>query len=466
MSNQGSPKRVSFPYAMFVLIVTLILPIVAGAVFNLSLIALFCIAWIPAFALCLRCGFSYEKLESGMYALIAKSLLALVFMIVIGGMSGAWNNSGTIATVTYYGLQIFSPKFYSLTAFIICLIFSLATGTSWGTCGTIGVSLVGVGLGLGLDPVAAALPIFTAAFVGDMCSPLSDTPNIIAAATGVKVMDHCRYQLRIVVPGVVILCAMYVVNGITSSGTSVSVEEVTALREAIASTYHIGIIPILPLVIVVIMLIKKLPTVPTILIGMVSAMFVACLYQGVSISDCVTAVWSGNVLTSENELLNTLFSRGGMTSAFEIIMLGFAAFGLFGILQTAGIFDAALEPIVKRAKSEMAINLVAMGVAIVLTLGGIVSISIITTGELMGKYYKEKGYNIYNLAMVLSVCSMMFCTVMPWHANAIIPARNLGCELGDLTPHMYLPWIFLAILIVTIFIGTRKKKAKEEVIAS
>ncbi len=461
-TKKENTKRVTFSYALLTILISLVLPIVAGAVFGLSLAVVFSLAWVVAIVMCLRCGFTYQELESGLYSLMAKGLLVITFMMIIGGMSGAWNSSGTIATVTYYGLGIFSPKFYSLTAFIICLIFSLVTGTSWGTCGTIGVALVGIGLGLGLDTVSAAAPILTAAFVGDMCSPLSDTPNIIAAATDVNVMDHCRYQLRIVIPGVVILSVIYLFTGLSSSSLA-SVEEIAALREAIAATYHIGIIPLLPLVAVVILLATKRPTIPTILVGTICAMLVACLYQGVSLPESVTSVWTGNVLNSGNAMLDSLFSRGGMTSMSETILLVFAAFGLFGILTTAGIFTTFLAPLTKRINSELAASFLAMGIALLLTTGGLVSVSVITTGEIMGKFYKEKGYNLYNLAMILSVCSMMFCIVMPWHANAIVPAQNLGCELADMVPHMYLPWIFLVLLIVSIFISTRKKKSAEKV---
>lgn len=454
-------KQISFGYALLTIVLSLMLPIVAGAVFGLPLAAVFALAWIIAFAMCMRCGFTYQELENGLYNLMKKALLVITFMMIIGGMSGAWNSSGTIASVTYYGLGIFSPKFYSLTAFLICLIFSLATGTSWGTCGTIGVALVGIGLGLGMDPVSAAAPILTAAFVGDMCSPLSDSPNIIAAASELNVLDHCRYQLRIVIPGVIVMSVIYLINGLSAEAVSTP-QEVTALREAIAATYHVSIIPLLPLIAVVFLLATKRPTIPTILIGTITAMLVSCLYQGVSVSEVMTSVWTGNVLQSGNEMLDSLFSRGGMTSMSETILLTLASFGLFGILTSSGIFTTFLAPLTKRINSELSASFLSMAVALLLTTGGLFSVSAITTGEIMGKFYKEKGYDTHNLAMILSVCSVMFGLVMPWHANAIVPAQNLGCELADMVPHMYMPWILMAFLIGSIFFSTRKKKPAAE----
>ncbi len=451
--------EMTFGYSLITIVICLICPIVAGAVFGLPLGSVFLLAWILAFGLCMRCGFTYQVLEDAMYKFMAKSLLVVVFMIIIGGMSGAWNASGTIATVTYYGLGIFSPKFYSLTAFLICLIFALVTGTSWGTCGTIGVALVGIGIGLGFDTVTAAAPIFTAAFFGDMCSPLSDVPNVVAAACGINVIDHCKYQMRIAIPGAIILSIIYLVQNISSPGAS-SVEEIEVLREAIANTYNVGILPVLPLLIVVVLLAVKVPTIPTILLGTIVGLLIGCTYQGIPLMDFMTSIWSGNVLNTEYELVNELFSRGGMTSMSETILLVVAIFGLFGVMTQAGVFTAFLAPLTKKVDGEIATSFFSMGVALLLTTGGVVTVSAITTGEIMGDIFRKKGYNIYNLGMILSVCSAMFSTVMPWHANAMVPAENLGTTLAELFPQMYMPWVFLILLIIWIVFSTKKKGTK------
>ncbi|MEE1681966.1 Na+/H+ antiporter NhaC, partial [Klebsiella pneumoniae] len=50
----------------------------------------------------------------------------------------------------YYGLNILSPKILLPATMIICSITSLATGTSWGTAGTMGIALIGIAQGLGI----------------------------------------------------------------------------------------------------------------------------------------------------------------------------------------------------------------------------------------------------------------------------------------------------------------------------
>ena len=97
----------------------------------------------------LRAGFSWKEIETGMLNGITNSLQAIVILGIIGILIGVWILSGVVPTLLYYGLKIMHPKIFLPATLIICSITSLATGTSWGTAGTIGIALIGIGSGLG-----------------------------------------------------------------------------------------------------------------------------------------------------------------------------------------------------------------------------------------------------------------------------------------------------------------------------
>lgn len=78
----------------------------------------------------------------------------------------------------YAGLKIIMPSLFLVTSLAVCSLTSLATGTSWGTIGTVGVALMGIGAGLGFEPGLTAATIICGAFFGDKMSPLSDTTNM------------------------------------------------------------------------------------------------------------------------------------------------------------------------------------------------------------------------------------------------------------------------------------------------
>ena len=74
----------------------------------------------------------------------------MLILAIVGMMIGVWLLSGTIPTMIYYGLKLLSPSVFLIAALLICSITSLATGTSWGTAGTMGLALMGIAQGLGM----------------------------------------------------------------------------------------------------------------------------------------------------------------------------------------------------------------------------------------------------------------------------------------------------------------------------
>ncbi len=103
--------------------------------------------------------FKWKDMERGIVDSIHKAMPAILIMLCVGVLIGSWIASGTIPMVIYFGLKLISPKFFLVTACFVCTITSLATGTSWGTIGTLGVAFIGNSIGLGnpLGPAAGAI---------------------------------------------------------------------------------------------------------------------------------------------------------------------------------------------------------------------------------------------------------------------------------------------------------------------
>ena len=95
-------------------------------------------------------GFKWNELEEMMISGISKAMQAVLILAIVGMMIGVWLLSGTIPTMIYYGLKLLSPSVFLIAALLICSITSLATGTSWGTAGTMGLALMGIAQGLGM----------------------------------------------------------------------------------------------------------------------------------------------------------------------------------------------------------------------------------------------------------------------------------------------------------------------------
>ena len=142
----------------------------------------------------LRAGYSWKEIETGMLNGITNALQAIVILAIIGILIGVWILTGVVPTMLYYGLKILHPKIFLPAALIICSITALATGTSWGTTGTIGIALIGIGAGLGFPLPVVAGAVLSGAYFGDKMSPLSDTTNMAPAMVGTDLYTHIKHM--------------------------------------------------------------------------------------------------------------------------------------------------------------------------------------------------------------------------------------------------------------------------------
>ena len=142
-------KELTFGFAVFIL--TVVVAIIASGMmfFSLKLQMLMLCCWVVCAGFGWYLGFSYAELEAGAYEFIARAMGAVLIMMSVGALIGAWISAGTVAVMIYIGLKIITPEFFLATSFILCSMTSVFTGTSYGTIGTVGLALMGIGAGLG-----------------------------------------------------------------------------------------------------------------------------------------------------------------------------------------------------------------------------------------------------------------------------------------------------------------------------
>ena len=114
--------------------------------------------------------------------------------------------SGTIPMLVYYGLTLVNPETFYLVAFLIPVVFSSLTGTSYGSAGTIGVVLISIASAMNADLGVTAGAIIGGAYFGDKLSPLSDTTNLAAIACDVDLYGHIQSMLTPLFPQRIAVC--------------------------------------------------------------------------------------------------------------------------------------------------------------------------------------------------------------------------------------------------------------------
>lgn len=118
--------------ALSTIIVMIIIVITGFIVFDIPIQALLILASAYAAFIAKRVGLNWKDLEEGITKRLATAMPAIFIILAVGIIVGTWTYSGTVPALIYYGLEFLNPTFFLVSAFIICAITSVATGTAWG----------------------------------------------------------------------------------------------------------------------------------------------------------------------------------------------------------------------------------------------------------------------------------------------------------------------------------------------
>lgn len=463
MSEAKTVKKPSFAYALGTIIAVFAVIMVPALAWGSKIQPLFLLSYLVALPLCLRLGVPYKELQAGMVQSCSRAIVPIMILLINGGLVGTWIAAGTVPLIIDLGVKFLSPKFFLVAAFLMCVMCSLITGTSWGTCGTAGLALAGIGLGMGINPLLTAGAICSGAFFGDTISPLSDGPNLCAGVTGIDLFEGIKHQAKVTVPSGLICAVIYLIIGFTVGGGTVDYTSVNAISGAIESSYHLGIITIIPMIIVFAMLATKKPSIPSLLSGAVAGGVIACLVEGRSIAEIISYFWNGFSIDTGNAMANTLLNRGGITSMSGTAILFIFAFGLFGILNAAGIVDALVEPLTQRLRSKMSI-IAATVVMSVLgnAIGASSNFAYVFAGNIMAPVYDRTNLHKVNLTRALAVGCTSMCTLLPWNMNAVVAAGYIGVTPVQLIPFTFFAFVTPMVLFVVTLLGFDTKYVGEE----
>lgn len=413
------------------------------------------VACVAAF-IAWRVGCTWDDMLDEISQKIAKGMPAILILITVGAMVGTWMTSGTIPMMIYYGVQIVSPKWLLVTAFLITSLVSVATGTSWGSVATMGVALMGIASALGVNPAATAGAVIAGSYFGDKISPLSDTTNLAPLAAGSNLYEHIGHMFWTTVPATIVSLVVYAVVGLNANtAAGATSEAVTNMMAQLDQMYDWNILILLPVILVLAGSLLKLPTIPVMILSTVVAGVEGIFMQGISLGNVLTSTVSGFNVTmitrpgfdAANAAFEVtkLLNRGGMNGIMSTTLLVFCAFCFAGIMSRAGCLEVVLKAILSVAKTTGSLILATVISCITMALTtGNSYLSILIPGEMFRDAYKERGLHPKNLSRTLEDAGTVFVPLVPWSAAGAYMAATLGVETLD-----YLPW---AILCYTGFI--------------
>jgi len=350
----------------------------------------------------------------------------------------------------YYGISFINPAYIYLLAFLIPIVFSTLTGTSWGSIGTIGVVIIGVAAVIEANLGITAGAIVGGAFFGDKLSPLSDTTNLAAMATDVDLYDHIRSMMVTTFPSALIAAVIYFILGFVfpPSGSEINTEQVTLTLNSISSMFNFNGWLLIPPVIVLIGSIRKMATLPTLLTSSMSATLIALIFQPYSSADVMATIHRGfnsdmaYWINGAPENINILFSRGGLYELNEAIIFSIMVFVFIGSIDLIDSMPSIVDKTFGFIKSKA--SLIISSLFATAFTNGITSNQSATSfiiGDAFGRRYDESGISRKVLSRSIEDYGTMFESLIPWHATTIFLTMTLGVSYGE-----YWHWQLLSLI--------------------
>lgn len=382
---------------------------------------------IMAAVIGLRLGYSWNALERAMIRGISQAMQSILILAIIGMLIGVWIVSGVVPAMILYGLELLSPKVFLPAALLICSITSVATGTSWGTAGTMGVALMGIALGLEIPLPLAAGAIISGAYFGDKMSPLSDTTNLAPAMAGTDVFSHVKAMIPSTAIAYAITLGLFAWMGRGYGGTETSLESIAVIKDGIVSQFSISPVLLVPPVLVIVLVALKMPAIPGLVIGILSAAVLAPLYQGASLGAILKCAHYGYVSETGVEVVDSLFTKGGLDGMLFSISLTIIAMMFGGIMEETGQLEVVVKAVLKKVRSY--VGLIAATEATCLFSNMTMPeqyISIVVPGRMYAQIYREKGLHPSQLSNVLESTGTVSGALIPWNTCGAFMTNTLG----------------------------------------
>lgn len=411
----------------------------------------------------LKIGHKWHDVEQFMFDGIRQALQAIIILAIIGVLIGVWILSGVVPSMIYFGLNILSPKIFLVATVLISSVTSLATGTSWGTAGTIGIALMGISSGLGIPAPIAAGAVISGAYFGDKMSPLSDTTNLAPAMAGTDVFTHVKFMLKPTVIAYGITLTVFAIVGLKFSGTNVDLTTIETMKSGLEGAFTLSPILLLPPLVVIFLISRKMPAIPGIFIGIILGAIMAPIFQGVNFGDILDVSYGGYESATGIESVDSLLSSGGLMNMMYSISLTIIAMMFGGIMEKTGQLDVIVEKLLKLVHGTTSL----ITLTILTCIGSNMTmpeqyISIVVPGRMYSKAYQDRGLHPKTLSNALESSGTLTSALIPWNTCGVFLMGVLGVPTLQYAPWAIFNYTMPIIVILLSFVGVTVAKLEDD----
>ena len=398
-------------------------------------------------------GHTFKMIGEGLGKGMMVAMSPVFILLMVGALIGAWNMSGTIATIVYYGVNLLDPNWFYLAVALLAGLFGLAVGSSWTTAATVGVALVGIASVGGLSIPITAGAVISGAYFGDKMSPISETTVLAPSLVGSTILEHIRSMAWSTLPAFAIALGIFGYLGVSAESSAPAVD-IASLHMVLDSAYNISPLTLLPILVLVFLSFKRYPSALSIFGGALAGIAVAVVMQPSVVVDfadasglntvmaMVKGSWSamstGFVLTTGIGPIDELFSGGGVTSMLFTVLLVLSAVAFGAIMEYAGFTERLVRPVLERTRSAGGLIAATMATSIGFNIiAGDQYVALIIPTRMFAIEFKRRGLHPETLATAVENSGTVTSPLIPWNSCGAYMATTLGVSTATYLPYCY-----------------------------
>ncbi len=403
---------------------------------------------------CIPLGASLPDIREAMRMGMDRAMPAMFIFLMIGVVIATFILSGTVGTLIYYGLKFMHPAIFLPAGLILCSLMSLAVGTSWGTVGTGGIVLIGIGGAMGIPlPLVAGMIVSGASF-GDKMSPVSDTTNLAALSAETDLYSHIKSMAFTTGPAYLITLIVFSWLGYQFADQPLPKAELDSLLAGLDATFTINVLMLLPLIVLLILSMRGVVAEAGMLISALVAAVLAVAFQSNDVASVISSFYDGAKIETGNEKLNPLLNRGGITDMAWTFTLSFIAIGLGAILEKMGFLAVLMNWVLQMLeRAASVVTSATIGTFIANMLLGESYVSMILSGQMFKDKFDEVGVDRRVLSRSLEEGGTLLTALIPWTTTGAFYTATLGVATLEYAQWSLLNWVNPLIGILFAWLG-------------
>ena len=395
-----------------------------------------------------------------------RNILLMIWIFVLAGaFAGSAKDIGAIDATVAATLHLVPSKLIFCGLFLASCFISMSIGTSVGTIVALVPLATEMAANCGVSEPYMAAIIVGGAFFGDNLSFISDTTIASTRIMKCEMRDKFRMNIRIILPAVLVVAAIYIWQGWNAQLTGVGNMD---------DWYKV-----FPYLLVIVMAMSGIDVSIVLLTGIIAnaVMGFCCgsflpqelgAAAGAAGTELVAgadeALAAGAGKMAALAWTGWLASLGrGIATMSDLIIVTLLAGGLMELIRANGGLDFIIDRLTRRIKGERGAQ---FSIAALVCIADICTanntIAIISTGSIAKEISDRFGLDPRKTASILDTFSCLIQGIIPYGAQLLIAAGLAGISSASIIPHLYYPFLMGTMAVLSIIFRFPRNTVKPQ----